>query len=157
MDEAGPLVRAEGVTVTKATRSSDPPGPTVAGLICAVNIAFDPQGRLSAHAIFSHVQASAFPFRFQQPFYVVATVHGLSGGEHKLALRPEAGILEFALEEHDEPITAENGLAIVVFAVVHCVAHQAGQQYLTVAVDGKFLEPAFAFRVDREEADESTQ
>jgi hypothetical protein len=150
----GPLARSKGATVAHAAPAArpEPSRPTVVGLLPAVNIAFDPLHRLSAHALFSRVPATELPFEFPQTFYLIVSLRGVSDGEHQVGMVPEAGVLEFDAEANRGSVTVEDGLAVFALSMVHCVAHRFGAHYLTLTVDGKPLEPAFVFQVDREEA-----
>jgi hypothetical protein len=122
--------------------------PHVAGLLCAVNIAFDPYQRLSAHGLFSRVPASEFPFQFQQPFYLIVSLRGLPDGERMLTMHPETGGLEFDRETNNGPITVKKNLVVIALSVSQCVVHRAGPQYVAFTIDGEPLEPVFAFQVD---------
>lgn len=125
--------------------------PHVAGLMCAVNIAFDPHRRLSAHALFSRVSTEELPFSFEQDFYVVVSLRGVPDGERTVGMYPEPGVLEFVAEAAEGKVIVEDGLAVFARSVVSCVVHQAGPQYVTFIVDGEPLEPVFAFQVVQEE------
>ncbi|MDB5094373.1 MAG: hypothetical protein JWO85_2474 [Candidatus Eremiobacteraeota bacterium] len=145
MNEAGPLTDTGGTT--------EETGPHVVGLFCAANISFDPYHRLSAHAVFSRVRANALPFHFEEPVYLIISIRGATDGARMVALEPKAGVLDFAAETNSgDPVTFTDGLAVFAFSVISCVVYQAGPQYLTLSIDGKPMEPVFAFQVDLEEA-----
>jgi hypothetical protein len=97
------------------------------------------------------VPVASVPFEFPDTFYVIASLLGLEDGTHAVALLPEKGVLEFGSEE--QPFTARLGLAVVVLPVVGCVAFRDGLHTVTVAIDGRPLEPAFAFAVRTEETE----
>lgn len=55
------------------------------GVVMAANVAFDPDRRISAHAIFNQVTSPTGSFTFPARFYIVFSVVGLSEGEHKVS------------------------------------------------------------------------
>ena len=59
----------------------------------ASNVAFDPQRRMSAHAIFSRVKADKLPWRFPGPCYVVYMINGVEPGERTFALSDTPGLI----------------------------------------------------------------
>jgi hypothetical protein len=123
--------------------------PRVASILCASNVAWDPYKRVSAHAVFSGVPVHELPYKFPGTFYVVATLLGGTDGQHKVGLLSEKGVLE--LKSKEQAANVRLGVALVVLPVVECKALRAGRHKLTLTVDGRPLEPAFAFTVRVEE------
>lgn len=127
------------------------PLPRVAGLLCASNVAWDPFKRVSAHALFSGVPVDELPYEFPGTFYVVASLLGGTDGQHKVGMLSEAGVLE--LKSKEQVANVRLGVALVVLPVVECMALRDGRHSLTLTIDGRPLEPAFAFTIRVEEND----
>ncbi len=145
---AGESVKTEA---EKGSPSSRRP-PYVAGLVCGINIAWDPYRRVSIHGIFSSVPAPTLPFEFPQPIYIVASLVGIEPGQHAFGARPQPGVIEFSCEP--QVVSLDSSLAVVMLSMVNCLVLTPGPQNLTLTVDDEPMEPAFAFQVQVQEQED---
>lgn len=118
------------------------------GSVClAANVAWDVQRRVSAHAIFSVVNAVEFPFVFPAPFYVVIQLFDLGVGPHNIGLEAPKGI-GFRVESQLLAIApAQGDFGSVVLPVFDCVVERAGDYLLHVTVDGQKVPVVAPLRV----------
>ena len=106
------------------------------GGVLASNIAYDPQGRLSAHGIFNVLQHHGV-FVFQHPIYAIVTLLDVTPGAHKVGI---------SVSEHATVVAptinfeVSNGTALIAIAIQHCELRQAGQYKFFAEVDGNRLD-----------------